>query len=88
MFLQFVRNQGNHRVVKTTKLFLQRAIGNVQANLTCILTLFINMHTPPPKNNHNSLIPRPLPDFLTPVLQIKKIWEWPGNEANECNLTK
>ena len=29
---------------------------------------------------HPSLIPRPLPDFISPWLQ-DKIWEWPDNEA-------
>ena len=43
----------------------------------CSLTLI-----PPPNNAlfiHSSLVPRPLPDFISQLRD--KIWEWPGDEA-------
>ena len=31
-----------------------------------------------------SLVPRPLPDFISQLPRLRdKIWEWPGNEARE-----
>ena len=31
--------------------------------------------------SHHSLVPRPLPDFISPWLR-GKIWEWPGDKAS------
>ena len=36
---------------------------------------------------HDSLIPRPLPDFISQPWLRDKIWEWPGDETSQIVLS-
>ena len=65
--------------LRTSQIFLGRA-----SPTTCVLLYVLNFRDFDNITTQTSLVPRPLPDFISQLRD--KIWEWPGDEGNPNHL--